>query len=372
MATIKDVAREANVSVATVSRVCNDIPGVKDATRRRVQSIAARLGYSPNGAARSLITSRTNTLGVLLPDLYGEFFSEVIRGIDQTARRHGYHLLVSSSHSDKDEIEAALRSMRGRVDGLIVMSPDMDAQVAVKNLPARFPVVLLNCASDDGTLDSLTIENYEGAYALVRHLVGLGHRRIAMIKGSERNHDAAERLRGYRAALRAARLKPARSWEVPGDFSEASGYRAALELLRRTPRPTAIFAANDSMAIGALSALRELGIAVPGEVAVAGFDDIPLARYMNPPLSSVHVDISVLGARATDRLLEVVRGGGGGAQRHDTLPTRLVIRSSCGGQPASDSPIRESPPRVPARPGSRRSPPLPPLPPDPSRRRRSR
>jgi LacI family transcriptional regulator len=364
MATIKDVAREANVSVATVSRVCNGIPGVRDATRRRVEIIAARLGYSPNNAARSLITSRTYTLGVLLPDLYGEFFSEVIRGIDQTARRHGYHLLVSSSHSDKDEIEAALRSMRGRVDGLIVMSPDMDAQVAVKNLPARFPVVLLNCAADDGTLDSLTIENYEGAHAIVRHLVGLGHRRIAMIKGAERNHDAAERLRGYRAALRAAGIKPSRGLEIPGDFSEASGYRAARELAGRVPRPTAIFAANDSMAIGALGALRELRVRVPDDVAVAGFDDIPMARYINPPLSSVHVDITALGARATGRLLEVVLGGSDGGPRRDTLPTRLVIRSSCGGPSNTDARAAHSPGRTARRKRIKR-------PSDPSRRRRS-
>ena len=141
MATIKDVARAAGVSVATVSRVCNGSPLVKEETRQHVGEVAARMGYSPHGAARSLITSRTSTIGVLLPDLYGEFFSEVIRGIDQTAQRHGYHLLVSSSHDGRPALEAALRSMRGRVDGLIVMWPEMDADIAVRNLPAGFPVV---------------------------------------------------------------------------------------------------------------------------------------------------------------------------------------------------------------------------------------
>src|SRR6185312_10984052 len=139
MASIKDVAREAGVSVATVSRVCNDSGVVSDSTRQHVLDIAAKLGYSPHGAARSLITSRTNTLGVLLPDLYGEFFSEVIRGIDQTAQRHGHHLLVSSSHDDRSAVETALRSMRGRVDGLIVMWPDLD-ETAVPVLPAGFPI----------------------------------------------------------------------------------------------------------------------------------------------------------------------------------------------------------------------------------------
>jgi LacI family transcriptional regulator len=133
--TIRDVARVAGVSVATVSRVFNDSGPVNEETRRRIREVASELRYVPNSAARSLITSRTNTLGVLLPDLYGEFFSEVIRGIDQTAQEHDYHLLVSSSHNDKAEMETALRAMRGRVDGVIVMSPDIDAQVLAANLP---------------------------------------------------------------------------------------------------------------------------------------------------------------------------------------------------------------------------------------------
>jgi len=344
MVTIKDVAREAGVSVATVSRVHNESRLVNAETRRRVREVAARLGYTPHGAARSLITSRTSTIGVLLPDVYGEFFSEVIRGIDQTAQRHGYHLLISSSHDDEREIDAALRSMRGRVDGLIVMSPDMDARAAVRCLPENFPVVLLNCATNVGNVNAIGIENFEGARAMVRHFVARGHRRIAIIAGAERNFDAAERLRGYRAALREAGIRPRAAWEVQGDFGEHSGHRAVGTLLAAHPRPTAVFAANDSMAIGALSALREAGVRVPEDVAVAGFDDIPMARYMSPPLTSVHVDISRLGERATERLLEEVRGSGSrgrrpvprqprrAAARRETLPTTLVVRESCGGR----------------------------------------
>jgi LacI family transcriptional regulator len=222
------------------------------------------------------------------------------------------------------------------VDGLIVMSPDMDSRVAVRNLPERFPVVLLNCAAgadgNGGEFDAITIENFEGARAMVRHLFSLGHRRVAMIRGAARNLDAAERLRGYRAALAEAGVEAHPAWEVAGDFGEESGYRGAVALLSARPRPTAIFAANDSMAIGALSALREAGVGVPEEMAVAGFDDIPMARYMSPPLSSVHVDISTLGERATARLMEGVRGTGrrSGRGQRETLPTTLVIRESCG------------------------------------------
>jgi LacI family transcriptional regulator len=329
-ATIRDVAREAEVSVATVSRVLNESGPVSAETRERVREVARRLRYSPSGAARSLIMSRTSTLGVLLPDLYGEFFSEVIRGIDQTAQRHGYHLFVSSSHNDKSEIEAALRAMRGRVDGVLLMSPDIDAQALGTNLPESLPIVLLNCAVRGSAYDSLNIDNFGGAYAMVRHLAGLGHRRIATITGAPRNHDAAERHRGYRAALADAGVEWSEQWEVAGDFTETGGYQAALALLARGETPTAIFAANDSMAIGALSALREAGRQVPEDIALVGFDDIPIARYVHPPLSSVHVDISELGARATAMLLHAVSDKNQHVRHQVTLPTSIIIRASCG------------------------------------------
>lgn len=330
MTTIKDVARAAGVSVATVSRVYNGSALVKEATRLRVGDVAASLGYSPHGAARSLITSRTNTIGVLLPDLYGEFFSEVIRGIDQAAQGRGYHLLVSSSHHDRPALEAALRSMRGRVDGLIVMWPEMDADIAMRNLPAGFPVVLLNAPAAPDAFDVITIANFDGARAMVCHLLDLGHRRIAIIKGAQQNLDAAERFRGYRAALEEAGVAAGPELEVAGDFSEESGYHGASELLRRGVRPSAIFAANDAMAVGALSALRESALRVPDDVALAGFDDIPMARYLDPPLSSVHVDISALGEHATRRLLEAMREKANHQHCSETLPTTLVVRRSCG------------------------------------------
>src|ERR687896_2383545 len=171
MITIRDVARAAGVSVATVSRVQNGSALVKEATRQRVGEVVRRLGYAPHAAARTLITSRTGTIGVLLPDLYGEFFSEVIRGIDQTAQRHGFHLLVSSSHEGRPAVEAALRSMRGRVDGLIVMWPEMDADTAVRNLPAGFPIVLVSAPVGPGAFDVITIANFDGARAMVQHLL---------------------------------------------------------------------------------------------------------------------------------------------------------------------------------------------------------
>ena len=337
MVTIKDVAREANVSVATVSRVLNGSGPVAEETRRIIREIAGRMRYVPHSGARSLITSKTQTLGVLLPDLYGEFFSEVIRGMDDTAQRHGFHLLISRAYADRHGIETAIRAMRGRVDGVVVMSPDLDAE-SLLNVPSTIPVVLLCSVSRGNEIDSLTIQNCRGAREMTTHLLSLGHRRIAIIKGSPRNYDAAERLRGYRMALREAGIKPDLSLEREGDFTEAGGYTATLELLAMTERPTAIFAANDSMAIGALSALRESGVEVPGDIAVAGFDDIPLARYLDPPLSSVHVPICELGARAVELLLHGITHKNRHPRRRERVSTNLVIRRSTGETPAERSP----------------------------------
>jgi len=341
MVTIKDVAREANVSVATVSRVLNGSGPVSDETRRRIREVASRMRYVPHSGARSLITSKTDTLGVLLPDLYGEFFSEMIRGMDDTAQKNGFHLLISRAYADRHGIETAMRAMRGRVDGVVVMSPDLDEK-SLLNLPSTIPVVLLCSVPRGNEIDSLTITNCRGAKEMVAHLVSVGHRRIAIIKGSPRNYDAAERLRGYRMALREAGIALDPALEREGDFTEAAGYTAALRLLALSNRPTAIFAANDSMAIGALSALRESGVAVPEDVAVAGFDDIPLARYMDPPLSSVHVPIRELGARAVELLLHGITQKNDHTRRRERVSTELVIRRSTAG--AESQPAERPPP----------------------------
>ena len=328
--TIREVARAAGVSVATVSRVLNESGPVAGETRDRIRRVAGEMRYIPNGAARSLSMRRTGTLGVLLPDLYGEFFSEVIRGLDQAAQRARFHLLLSSSHNNRLDIEAALQAMRGRVDGLVVMSPHIDVAVLAANLPESLPAVMLNTPQSSAEFDTLSVDNFGGARAMVAHLAEHGHRRIAMVRGPEPNHDAEERLRGYRAALADAGLAPDAALEVEGDFTEESGFRAVRRLLELRRPPTAIFAANDSTAIGAMSALREAGVSVPSSMAVAGFEDIPISRYLTPALSSVRVSINDLGARAMEQLVRAVEEQNRHERVHQTLPTSLVIRDSCG------------------------------------------
>src|SRR5258708_34792526 len=189
MVTIKDVARAAGVSVATVSRVHNDSTQVTEDTRGRVRAVAARLGDSRHAGARSLSTRKTNGIGVLLPDLHGEFYSELIRGIDQRAQRHGFHLLLASSHNEKAAIAAALQSMRGRVDGLIVMSPAPGAHLPVRDLPASFPVVLLNSAAVGGEVDALAGANAPGSAQGVEQPSAARARRLAAVKGPGAQHD---------------------------------------------------------------------------------------------------------------------------------------------------------------------------------------
>ncbi|MBB5209542.1 LacI family DNA-binding transcriptional regulator [Chiayiivirga flava] len=326
--TIKDVAKAARVSVASVSRAMNNHESVSDAVRERVTAAARELHYVPHSAARSLITRRTQTIGVLLPDLHGEFFSELIRGIDQAARRAGMHMLVSSSHGDSEEAVAAIRTMRGRVDGLLLMSPHIDAGVLHEHLPAALPVVLMNTPLDTGDYDAITIDNYWGAHAMVRHLVQRGHRRIALIAGPDRNFDAQERLRGYREAL-AELLPDTREQVVAGDFSEEAGYRAGQLLLAQHALPDAIFAANDMMAIGCLFALNEAGVVVPRDVALAGFDDIPIARFVSPPLTTVRVRIADLGQQAFERLMAALQPDDAHRTAPQTLRAELVVRQSC-------------------------------------------
>jgi len=330
VATIRDVAREAGVSVATVSRVFNGTARVREATDREVRQVAHKLNYWPNGAARSLITNQTMTLGVLLPDLHGEFFSEVIRGIDLAARRTGHHLLVSSSHADNEDLVIALRAMRGRIDGLIVMAPDVDGPPLIRACAYGRPIVLLNPGRTVRGCDAISIDNVTGAREIVDHLIGLGHRRIATVTGPHRNMDARLRLEGYRVALRVAGIVAQRGYELAGDFSEASGYAAGRAALELDPRPTALFVSNDKMAVGVLRSLTADGVRVPDEIAIAGFDDIEMSEHLDPPLTTVHADAYRLGECAVERLMRLMSSPEIEGKRHEILPTTLVIRESCG------------------------------------------
>lgn len=321
-ATIHDVARAADVSVATVSRTLNGIETVAQTTRDRVLRAAGELDYVPHSGARAMSTQRTDTVGVLLPDLHGEFFSELIRGIDVAARSRGLHLLLSSSHGNLAEANAALRAMRSRVDSVIVMMPNAGELPLARSGASRLPMVLIGAHGAAGGDASFIIDNFAGALAITEHLASDGRSRVAFVTGPADNLEASERLRGYRAAM--LRLG-GEDWIVRGDFTEESGRRAGEHFGSGDP-PDAIFCANDMMAIGCLEALQAGGIAVPDDVALAGFDDIPIARYVNPPLTTAAVPIAEIGRQALICCIDAAAGRKADGQR--SFEPKLVVRAS--------------------------------------------
>ncbi|MEW6704136.1 MAG: LacI family DNA-binding transcriptional regulator [Pseudomonadota bacterium] len=323
--TIRDVARIAGVSVATVSRALNGHENVTPETKARILAVAKELRFAPSGAARSLITRRNQAIGAVLPDLHGEYFSELIRGIDLAARAHDLYLLVSSSHGDSKAAANALHAMRGRVDGLLVLWPGLDAEGLDADLSRDTPTVLINTHSRKTSLPSLAVDNHGGAMAMVQHLVSLGHKRIAFITGPDNNYEARERLRGSQEAAAEAGVQ---LQVIPGDFNEASGHAAGRRIAQQHERPTAVFAGNDMMAIGCLSALSEAGLRVPQDISLAGFDDIPIARYITPSLTTVRARIADLGQLALERLVAEIEGNTRQAVLRQTLGVDLIVRHS--------------------------------------------
>ena len=330
-ATIRDVAERAQVSVASVSRVLTGAGAVTEPTRLKVLEAVEALAYVPHSGARSLSTSRTDTVGVILPDLFGEFFSELIRGMDLAARANGLHLIVSSSHDDASEAAAAIRSMRGRVDGLIVLSPHLDAANLTASLSGRLPILLMNGGANDAGRPSMVVDNVGGAVMAVEHLLALGRRRIVHIGGPIGNLEARERQAGYVQAMTAAGCEP---HVLAGDFTQAAGHVATTALLTEGVRPDAVFAANDTMAVGVLLALQEAGVRCPEDIAVVGFDDVPISALVRPALTTLRIEICETGRRAMDRLVALIAASNDPDAVPDVacevLKPQLVVRQSCG------------------------------------------
>lgn len=330
MATLRDVAREAGVSVATASRAINGLGNVTAPTRAAVMAAVKKLNFVPHSGARSLTRRKTDTIGVILPDLFGEFFSEIIRGIDLVAHESGMHLLLGNMHGSAHETAAAIASMRGRVDGLLVMPPEVKPEMLADNLDPALPTVLLNYDASTLDLPFVAVDNYRGAYAMTEALIERGARQIIHIAGPKHNRDARDRQRGFCDAM--ARLAGERSPVIlPGDFSEEAGAEAARLLVQGQLPADAVFAANDLMAVGCIMQLGEAGVSVPGDLMVAGFDDIPLARHISPTLTTMQVKIDRLGSTAMMLLLRLLRGDTLGPASANVLTPTLIARGTTGG-----------------------------------------
>lgn len=329
-----DVARLADVSQSVVSIVVNDKThlAIAPATRRRVLDAIEQLGYVPDGTARSLRTRKTATIANVIPDITNPFYPAFERGIHDVAESHDYDLITYNSDGLRAKEVKCLRSvLRGRVDGLIITPFQLTLVDFGPLLDRQVPIVVFGDMAHETSpipFDRLSVDNVAAARAVVTFLIGRGHSRIGMIAGPPNVPRRESRVRGYRQALKAHRIALEEVLIRGGDFREAGGYQAMWELLKLSPRPTAVFAANDLMAMGALAALREAGLRVPEDVAVAGFDDVFVARLLSPPLTTVAQFPEHLGRRAADMLFDRLAGTAPEEGRHTVMPFELVIRSS--------------------------------------------
>jgi LacI family repressor for deo operon, udp, cdd, tsx, nupC, and nupG len=304
--TIRDVARQAGVSHQTVSRVINGKESVLPETRALVEVAIEQLGYRPNAIARSMARGRTHTLACISPNLTDYTFASIIEGAEIEARQHKYFLL-SSSASDPETFRALVDELVGhrRVDGLIVINPYADERY--KYIPEDFPLVFVGASAHEKNICSVSLDDEKVAVEATRHLISLGHTKIALITGPMEEDCSQDRTLGYHHALNEAGIAFDKDMVFEGDWSATSGQSALLSFVKHGRVPTAIFAQNDRMAMGALHAARDLNIKVPSQLAVIGVDDMPLSSYFDPPLTTMRQDMPRIGREATHMLLGIVQ-----------------------------------------------------------------
>jgi LacI family transcriptional regulator len=345
MVDIRELARLSGVSPATVSRALNDRAEVSPETRRRILEMAERLGYSPNQPARTLVRRRSDMIGLIWDTGYTNqdrrhpFLLDLFVGIKQTLAESGYHLMVLSTAgaASPGDVTLYLRAAQQHsLAGVIMMGVDADHPAITALVDAGTPCVGIDLPLHRNRTTYVTSDNRAGAATAVRHLHGLGHTAIATITGPLTLMPATERLAGYHAEMERLGLTPDPHHIVDGDFFLASGYEAARRLIDLPEPPTAIFAAGDEMAIGALHALADAGLRVPQDMAVVGFDDIEAAALVRPMLTTVAQDRVALGAGAVEALVDALDGDkDAGASAPLQVATRLVVRGSCGAEPSA-------------------------------------
>jgi LacI family transcriptional regulator len=325
---MRDVAERASVSVTTVSHVVNKTRPVSDELRQRVLTAMDELGYQPNLLARSLRRGHTHTIGMIVPDSTNPFFAEVARGVEDTSFKQGYSVILCNSDGDLDkEVFYANVLAERRVDGILFVAAGISTE-QIRDLQARrMPVVVVDREIPDVAVDSVLADNARGGKSATRYLIDLGHRRIGCIVGPSDVTPSAERITGYRQALDEGGIPVDEALIVKGDFQYESGYQAACQLLAMDDPPTAIFACNDLMAVGAISAAAEVGRRVPAELSVVGFDDVSLASFANPPLTTILQPKHEMGVIAATMLLERMHEPEMPPRRR-MLDTSLLVRRS--------------------------------------------
>jgi LacI family transcriptional regulator len=338
--TLDDIAKKAGTSRSTVSRVINGQPYVRQDVRERVLKVVQETGFHPNLAARSLASQRSWMIGLVLPRNVSSFFTDpyfprLTQGIAQACNQHNYTLGLFLVGTPEDEEKIYPRVARkGLLDGILVQSGEIGDQLISRLVNANMPFLVVGRPFHEENVSYIDVDNVQAAHQAVSHLVRLGYRRIGTITGMIKSTVSMDRKEGYLQALVDSGLPVEKSLIVEGDFTEAGSYRAMRQLLGA--KPDAVFAASDMMALGAMRAVREAGLDVPGDVAFVGFDDIPLVPVPNPALTTVHQPITELGAKAVEVLIDLMENETR-RPRRVIMETELVIRESCGAARKLDS-----------------------------------
>lgn len=331
-ATLKDIAQLCGVNVSTVSRSLTGSYGVHGETRRKVMEAAAKLNYHPNRVARAMATGRSHTLALVVSDIRNPFFAEVARGAEDAARASGCDLILCNTDLNASKQMEYIRSLIGkRVDGIVMNSVSPLSRADRAELASyAVPVVLLNPVAGSAEFSSVTADNAAGGVLAARHLISLGHRRIAHITGRNQQGNLNNRTHGFIRALAAAGIR--KPYVLRGEHSSAAAYELTLRMFSpeaagRGNRPTALFAANDAMAFGAIRALQELGLRIPEDVSLIGFDNVELSAIVQPPLTTIHQPKSEMGRAAVEML--TARHPSPQPPERRILGVRLVERESC-------------------------------------------
>ncbi|WP_431801825.1 LacI family DNA-binding transcriptional regulator [Halobacillus andaensis] len=328
MATIKDVAKRAGVAVSTASYALNGIQKVSPATVEKVQKAARELNYQKNGFASDLKRTRTNTIALILSDLSGPYYSELIKGVQEVTSANGYDLIACSSIGG--ELSTATKFLKEkRVDGAIILAHNITDSLIKSSARKDFPIVVLDREIDSDSVLEVQVDNVHGGYLATEYLIEKGHRNIAYVSGPYNSHDNEKRFEGYKAAMMEHEVSYQSRLKISGDFTRESGYRATKMLIAQQNLPDAVFYANDEMAIGGLQAFSERKIKVPDDISVLGFDDIQLSEYVAPPLTTIRQPKYEAGALAVHLIFQLLAGEK--AERHYSLSTELIERKSVKG-----------------------------------------
>ena len=327
--TIKDVAKLAGVHASTVSRVINNDSRISEKTKNRVLLIINKLGYTPNAVARGLKTKRTYTLGMLIPDITNPFFAEIVRGVEDAANKNSFNVILCNTDDKLKKEKIYLEILKGkRVDGFILGTAHVKDKSILELEKKKFPYILISRNIEKLNKNCIIVDDVEGGIMATEYLIKMGHRRIAHITGPLKTRSALNRLKGYKLALKKHDIEYSDELVGEGDFRIKGGYQVMKRFLKLAEPPTAIFAANDLLALGAMQVIQKKNFRIPEDFSVIGFNDIKLASFVYPPLTTIRQPMLEMGGLAVKTLIKIIEKGEF-TQRKEVLESRLIIRESC-------------------------------------------